>query len=119
MIAHTSPIFMYQFSYCQIRIKVTICQTDSIMTLNCELRQDVFSVLYGKLIIKLPKIYFLCTYVEQIIIQQRFNVLLQFQFFNILKIYELPRRGDRRVLQIFQKKFHSPGDHRPKYFMAH
>ena len=110
---------MYQFSYYQIRIKVTICQTDSIMTLNCELRQDVFSVLYGKLIIKLPKIYFFCTYVEQIIIQQRFNVLLQFQFFNILKIYELPRRGDRRVLQSFQKKFHSPGDHRPKYFIAH
>ena len=24
----------------------------------------------------------------------------------------------RRVLQIFQKKFHSPGDHRPKYFIA-
>ena len=26
--------------------------------------------------------------------------------------------GDRRVLQIFQKEFRSPGDHRPKYFMA-
>ena len=24
----------------------------------------------------------------------------------------------RRVLQIFQKKFRSPRDHRPKYFMA-
>ena len=26
--------------------------------------------------------------------------------------------GGRRVSQIFQKTFHSPGDHRPKYFMA-
>ena len=26
--------------------------------------------------------------------------------------------GGRRVLQIFQKKFRSPRDHRPKYFMA-
>ena len=26
--------------------------------------------------------------------------------------------GRRRVLQIFQKKLRSPGDHRPKYFMA-
>ena len=25
--------------------------------------------------------------------------------------------GGRRVLQIFQKIFRSPGDHRPKYFM--
>ena len=25
----------------------------------------------------------------------------------------------RRVLQIFQKNFRSPGDHQPKYFMAH
>ena len=28
------------------------------------------------------------------------------------------RRGDQRVLKIFQKIFRSPGDHRPKYFMA-
>ena len=26
--------------------------------------------------------------------------------------------GGRRVLQVFQKKCCSPGDHRPKYFMA-
>ena len=26
--------------------------------------------------------------------------------------------GGQRVLQIFQKKVCSPGDHRPKYFMA-
>ena len=26
--------------------------------------------------------------------------------------------GGRRVLQIFQKNFRSPKDHRPKYFMA-
>ena len=27
--------------------------------------------------------------------------------------------GGRRVLQISQTNFSSPGDHRPKYFMAH
>ena len=27
--------------------------------------------------------------------------------------------GGRRDLQIFQKMFRSPGDHRPKYFMTH
>ena len=26
--------------------------------------------------------------------------------------------GGRRILQIFQEKFRSPGDHRTKYFMA-
>ena len=26
--------------------------------------------------------------------------------------------GDTRILQIFQEKFRSPGDHRNKYFMA-
>ena len=31
--------------------------------------------------------------------------------------YPAKHRG-RRVLQIFQKIFRSPGDHRPKYFMA-
>ena len=62
--------------YYQIRVKATICQTDSIMTLNCELCQRVFSVLSSSFIIKLPKICFLCTYVDQMIIQQRLNVLL-------------------------------------------
>ena len=36
-----------------------------------------------ELIIKLSKICFLCTYLDQIIVQQRFNVLLQIQFYNI------------------------------------
>ena len=26
--------------------------------------------------------------------------------------------GEQRVLQIVQKRFYSPGGHRPKYFMA-
>ena len=25
--------------------------------------------------------------------------------------------GERRVFKFFKKEFHSPGDHRPKYFM--
>ena len=74
------------------------------MTLNCEVSQSEFSVLSAKLIIKLSKICFLCTYVDQMITQQRFNVLAQpkFKIFSIfyplfskdsndiLKIYELP-----------------------------
>ena len=83
MITHTYNFFVYQPSYYQIQIKVTVCQTESIMTLNCELSQSGFSVLSGRLIIKLSKICFLYTYVDQMIIQQRFDVLFQFQFYNI------------------------------------
>ena len=73
------------------------------MTLNCELCHGEFSVLSDRLIIKLSKICFLYTYVDQMIIQQRFNVLLQIQFYNIftnvlsisftniLQIHELPK----------------------------
>ena len=79
------------------------------MTLNCEVSQSEFSVLSAKLIIKLSKICFLCTYVDQMITQQRFNVLAQpkFKIFSIfyplfskdsndiLKIYELPKIYDK------------------------
>ena len=73
------------------------------MTYNCELCQSEFSVLSGRLIIELSKICFLWTYVNHLIIQWRFNVLLQIQFCNIftndlsisfaniLKIDELPK----------------------------
>ena len=76
------------------------------MTFNCELRQSEFSVLSGKIITKLSKICFLCTYVYKMIIQQilmfcpKFTpaifLLMFFPFFskvsiNILKIYELPK----------------------------
>ena len=107
MIAHTQPFFVYQPSYYQIWTNVRICQTDLIMTLNCGLCQSGFSVLSDRLIIKLSKICFHCTYVDQMNLQQRFNVLLQLQFYNIftimffpffskvftdiLKIYELPK----------------------------
>ena len=53
------------------------------MTYKCELCQSEFSVLSGRFIIKLSKTCFLCIYVDQVIIQQRFNVLLQIQFYNI------------------------------------
>ena len=74
------------------------------MAFNCELCQSEFSVLSGRIIIKLSKICFLCTYVYQMIIQQKlmfcfkfsFTIFLPmfFSFFsnvftNILKIYEL------------------------------
>ena len=79
------------------------------MILNCEVSQSDFSVLSAKLIIKLSKISFLCTYVDQMIKQQRFNVLAQpkFKIFSIfyplfskdsndiLKIYEPPKIYDK------------------------
>ena len=66
------------------------------MTLNCELRHGEFSVLSDRIIIKLSKIGFLYTYVDQMIIQQRFNVLLQIQFYNIFT----------NVFSIIFKSFH-------------
>ena len=63
---------------------------------------EVHAMLAG-LYHKIDNFFFLCTYVDQMIIQQRFNVLLQLQFYNIftnvlskvftdiLKIYELPK----------------------------
>ena len=74
MIAHR--FFVYEPSYYATRIKVTICQIDSVMTLNSELCQSEFSVLCGRLIITLSKVCFLCIFIDHMIIQQRFNVLL-------------------------------------------
>ena len=55
--------FVYEPNYYQRWIKVTICQTESILTLHCFLSQSEFSVLSGNAyIIKLSKICFLCTY---------------------------------------------------------
>ena len=76
------------------------------MTLNCKLRQKEFPVIHGRIFIKLSKICFLCTYVDQLIIQQRlmFGSKFRFTIFllmffplfskiftNILKIYEPPK----------------------------
>ena len=75
------------------------------MSFNGELCQSEFSVLSGRIIMKLSKIYSLCTYVDKMIIQQRlmfcskfsFKIFLLFfslcskVFTNILKIYELPK----------------------------
>ena len=87
-------------------MKVAICQTDSIMTFNCELCQSEFSALSGRIIMKLSKICFLCTYVDKMIIQQGLLLCSKFSFttfflipfplcskvfINISKIYELPK----------------------------
>ena len=88
-------IFVHQPSYYQIWVKVITCQTDSVLTLSCQLYQSGFSVLSVKLIIK-SKICFLCTYVNQMIIEQRFNVLLKLQFYSIFT----------NVLSIIFKSFH-------------
>ena len=92
---------MYEPTYYQIRIKITICQTDSIMTLNSELCQSELIIAYHKIV----KNLFLCTYVDQVAIQQRLNEWSNFSFIifsvmffplfwkvfiDILKIYELP-----------------------------
>ena len=80
---HTYPFFVYQPISYQIRIKVTICQTDSFMTIKCELCKSGSSILSDRLIIKLSKICSLCTYVDQMNRKQKFDVLLQRQFYNI------------------------------------
>ena len=69
---------VYQPIYYQIKIKVTICQTDSIMTLNCELFQSEFSVLSGRLIKNMFPLH-ICRPNDYTI-----NIdLLQIQFYNI------------------------------------
>ena len=78
MIVHTQPFFIYQPSYHQIANKVAICQTNSIMTLV--LKQKV---LFDSLIIKLSKLLLFYTYVDQMKIQQRFDVFVQLQIYNI------------------------------------
>ena len=85
---------------------MAICQTDSIMTFNCKLCRSEFSVLSSRIIMKLSKICFLCTYIDKIIIQQRLLFCSKFSFTiflvmffplcpkvfaDILKIYELPK----------------------------
>ena len=70
---------VYQPSYYQIWIKVTICQSDSIMTLNCELFQSEFSVLSGRLIKNMFPLH-ICRPNDYTI---EISVLLQIQFYNI------------------------------------
>ena len=82
---------MYQPSYYQIQIRVTN-QTDSIMTLNCELFQSEFSVLSGSLIKNMFPLH-VCRpndYTIEIL------VLLQIQFYNIFT----------NVLSNIFKRFH-------------
>ena len=65
-----------------------------------------------------------CIYSEQLDSYQsrKFIKVETFEgfFINIYleSVNQVCRRGGRRILQIFQKLFRSPGDHRPKYFMA-
>ena len=79
------------------------------MTFNFELCQSEFSVLSSRIIMGLSKICFLCTYVDNVIIQQRLMFCSKFNFTifllmffplcskvftNILKIYELPKTNN-------------------------
>ena len=70
---------VYQPSYYQIEIKITICQTDSIMMFNCELFQSVFSVLSGRFIKNLFSLH-ICTPNDYTI---EISVLFQIQFYSI------------------------------------
>ena len=87
------------------KYKTAVFQTDLIMTFNIELCQSKFSLLSGRIIMKLSTICFLCTYVYKMIIQQRLMFFSKFSFtifllmfftlcskvfINILKICELP-----------------------------
>ena len=56
----------------------------------------VSSTLSDRIIIKLSNIFWLCIYADQMIIQQRFNVLLELQFYNIFS----------KILSILSKSFH-------------
>ena len=105
---------VYQPIYYQIKIKVTICQTDSIMTLNCELFQSEFSVLSGRLIKNMFPLH-ICRPNHYTI---EISAFLQIQIYNIftnvpsiigsfhipkvvnniLKIYQLPK-----IYQILKK----------------
>ena len=70
---------VYQPSYYEIQIKITICQTDSIMTFIIELFQSEFLVLTGRFIKNMFPLH-LCRpndYTKEI------GVLLQIQFYNI------------------------------------
>ena len=117
MITRTQPFFLYQPIYYLIWIKVTIYQTNLIVTLNFKLCQSGFSVLPGRLIRK-SKICLLCPYVDQMIIQQKlkffsssiftifslmFFPLLWTVFTDMLKIYELPKVYNKKYLNIATK----------------
>ena len=87
------------------------------MTFNCELRESQFSVLSGRFTIKLSKICFLCTYLDQIIIQQKLMFCFKFSFTMFLlmffplfskvftdistKIYELPKICNKILKKLF------------------
>ena len=64
MIAHTLTFLCIKLVITKYELK-SICLTDSIMTHICELCQNGFSVLSGRLIIMLSKICFLITCVDQ------------------------------------------------------
>ena len=100
MFPNIKHFFLHQPSYYLTQIKVTICETDSIMTHICKLCQSGFTFSSRRLIIMLSTICFFCIYVDQMIIHQRFNVAifsLMFTplfwkvFIDILMIYELPK----------------------------
>ena len=98
---------VYQPIYYQIKIKVTICETDSIITLNCDLFQSEFSVLSGRLIKNMFPLH-ICRPNHYTI---EISAFLQIQIYNIftnvpsiigsfhipkvvtniLKIYQLPK----------------------------
>ena len=56
MSPHTQSPFIYQSNYCQKWIKVTLCQTDLILTLNCIIISTWVPNLIWEAYYKLPKI---------------------------------------------------------------
>ena len=95
-----NKLYELSTSYYQVQNKVILYQTDSIMTLNCELCQSKFLVLSGRFIIKLSKMCFLCTYIDQMIIQQRFNVFSNFSFTIFSMFFPLFPKAFTDILQV-------------------
>ena len=96
--------FLYQYSYYQMRIKVTICETDSIMILKCELCPQSYLTGLSKNCQKSvfsAHIYTKWLYSRDLPFSSNFNftifsliLLLLFPnvFTSILKIYELLKK---------------------------
>ena len=106
MIAQIKSFFLYQPSHYQIRIKIIICQTDSIITLNFELCWSGLSVSSCRLTIKCQRSVS-CTHIKtkrlystDLMLHSKFSFpifsLMFFPLFSkvftdILRIYELSK----------------------------
>ena len=119
---------MYQPSYYQKRVKPHHFKLTQLSPLTVNFVKVGSQYISDRLILKLPKIFFLCTYIDQIIIQLCYIIVcsnfiftifspmfLPFfskVFTNILKIYKLPKvhnKLPKYCLKTFLNNNHLPG----------